>query len=267
MLRRLANPIARVCLAATLTALSVPARVAGQNEPPLSAFTKLVVNVPAARLDVWHEGEIVRSYPVAVGARGFPTPFGEFELREITWNPWWVPPASDWARDEKATPPGARNPMGRVKLQFSDYYYLHGTADTRSIGRAASHGCVRMRNEDALELARFLVTTTAVLVAPVLLDSLERDHKRTYRAPLDCKVPVVVRYDLAEVRDTILELYPDVYRRSLSLGDEARAALLRAGYMPADIDLPRLDSILDARSPAARKIPLRSIVRSYDRRP
>jgi murein L,D-transpeptidase YcbB/YkuD len=224
------------------------------------------VNVPAARLDVWHEGAIIRSYPVAVGARAFPTPVGAFELREVTWNPWWVPPPSEWARDEKAKPPGERNPMGRVKLRFGDYYYMHGTSDTSSIGRAASHGCVRMRNEDAIELARFVLSVSDSIV-PALLDSLERDPRRTYRIPLRCRVPVVVRYDLAEVRDTVLELYPDVYRRSLSLRTEALAALERAGYTDAELDLQRLDAILSDGSPRPRLIPLRSIVRSYGRRP
>jgi murein L,D-transpeptidase YcbB/YkuD len=264
---RLVHPLVGVCLAAMVAVASGPARVAGQDVSQQSAFTKLVLNVPAARVDVWYEGAVVRSYAVAVGARSFPTPLGEFELREITWNPWWVPPPSEWARDEKPTPPGERNPMGRVKLQFGDYYYVHGTPDTTSIGRAASHGCVRMRNDDAIELARFVLTVSDSIVPPALLDSLERDPRRTYRIPLKCKVPVVVRYDLAEVRDTMLELYPDVYRRSLSLRTEALAALERAGYTDAELDLQRLDAILRDGRPRPRLIPLRSIVRSYERRP
>src|SRR5262245_34345307 len=129
------------------------AEASRQSIPARTSSLQLIVNVPAARLDVWQEGNWLKSYRVAVGAPRFPTPQGDFQLSAVTWNPWWIPPPSDWARNEKAQPPGERNPMGRVKLAFGNFYYLHGTPDVRSIGRAASHGCIRLRNDDAIELA------------------------------------------------------------------------------------------------------------------
>jgi murein L,D-transpeptidase YcbB/YkuD len=225
------------------------------------AAARLVLHVPAARLDVWQEGSLLRSYRVAVGAKAFPTPTGEFELSEITWNPWWVPPNSEWAKDEKPQPPGARNPMGRVKLLFGEgAYFLHGTSDTASLGRPASHGCVRMSNPDALELARFVVNVAGPYLPAATLDTLERATGLTRRVSLDCRVPLVVRYDLAEVRDTVLELYRDVYARGLNLRTEALTGLARAGFTTADINLDKLDQILGDGTRLPRRVPLRLIL-------
>jgi murein L,D-transpeptidase YcbB/YkuD len=48
--------------------------------------------------------------------------------------------------------------MGRVKIFFSDPdYYIHGTSDEGSLGRAASHGCIRMSNADVVEVARLVM--------------------------------------------------------------------------------------------------------------
>lgn len=122
---------------------------ATSDDPELS----VVVDVAAARVRVFMYGEMVKSYTVAVGARAFPTPRGKFMIDEVVWNPSWTPPASEWAAKARPEPPGPANPMGRVKLRFAPLYYLHGTPDVASLGRAASHGCVRLANNDAIDLA------------------------------------------------------------------------------------------------------------------
>src|SRR5688500_16217181 len=67
------------------------AQVLAESKP---APARLVLNVPATRLDVWRGDSLIRSFRVAVGSRAFPTPIGEFQVTELTWNPWWVPPPS-----------------------------------------------------------------------------------------------------------------------------------------------------------------------------
>jgi murein L,D-transpeptidase YcbB/YkuD len=233
----------------------------GQTRQSYSSALQLVIHVPAARLDVWQGGVRTGSYSVAVGSPQFPTPIGEFEVSEITWNPWWLPPRSEWARAEKAQPPGPRNPMGRVKLKVGGDYYLHGTSDVSSIGRAASHGCVRLRNSDALELARTLWSAADLELSAALVDSLEADPARTRRAPLSCRVPVTIRYDRAEVLDTVLALYPDIYGRAPDLRSEVLSALIRAGYVEGDLNLPQIERVSGTqRTP--RTVPLRELLRS-----
>jgi murein L,D-transpeptidase YcbB/YkuD len=233
----------------------------GQAVESRSSALQLVVNVPAARLDVWQSGVWIRSYSVAVGSPQFPTPIGEFELSEITWNPWWLPPPSEWARAEKAKPPGERNPMGRVKLNVGDYYYLHGTSDVGSIGRAASHGCIRLRNSDALELARTVWAHADLELSAALVDSLEADPKRTRRAPLSCRVPVTIRYERTEVRDTVLAIYPDRYGRAPDLRSELLTALIRAGYAEGDLDMVQIERVA-GRQRTPKTVPLRELLRA-----
>jgi len=105
------------------------------------------------------DGSVLRSYPITVGKDGHRTPTGSFSIRRIIWNPRWVPPNSEWARNERPREPGdPGNPMGRAKIFFrSPTYYIHGTNDEASLGRAASHGCIRMKNADVMELARLLM--------------------------------------------------------------------------------------------------------------
>lgn len=117
---------------------------------------RLEVSLSARQLKVIEGGEVVKTYGVAIGRPGHPTPTGTFQTGKIIWNPGWTPPPSDWARDAKPRSPGdPRNPMQGVKIYFkAPYYFIHGTNDPGSIGQAASHGCLRMTSESATALAR-----------------------------------------------------------------------------------------------------------------
>lgn len=119
----------------------------------------LVVDISERRLYVMSGEDVVRTFPVAVGDEGYDTPNGSFTIRRMIWNPSWTPPASAWARDKKYEAPGSPgNPMGRVKMFFREPdYYIHGTGLASSLGNARSHGCLRMRNIDAVELARLVM--------------------------------------------------------------------------------------------------------------
>lgn len=117
---------------------------------------RIEVDLSDRQLSLIVGDEVVATYPVAVGKANHETPTGDFSIRRIIWNPSWTPPDADWARDKKPTPPGdPNNPMGRVKIFFSEPdYYIHGTEAEESLGTAASHGCLRMSNDQVIELAR-----------------------------------------------------------------------------------------------------------------
>jgi lipoprotein-anchoring transpeptidase ErfK/SrfK len=120
------------------------------------ASVRLEVDLSARRLSVIEGGEVVETYPVAIGKPSYPTPKGSFSIRRIIWNPRWVPPDSEWAKKKKPAGPGdPNNPMGKVKIFFSEPdYYIHGTRLVDSLGEAESHGCLRMRNSDVVALAQ-----------------------------------------------------------------------------------------------------------------
>lgn len=117
---------------------------------------RLEASIANRTLKVIENGKVVKTYSVAVGRPSNPTPRGTFRTGKIVWNPWWKPPLVRWARGKKAQPPGdPDNPMQGVKIYFkAPDYYIHGTNDPASIGRAASRGCIRMRPGDAKNLAR-----------------------------------------------------------------------------------------------------------------
>jgi len=116
----------------------------------------LQVSLSARQLRVADGDSTVAMYEVAVGRPSNPTPTGTFETGDIVWNPSWTPPSSNWAANKHYQPPGAAaNPMQGVKIYFkAPYYYIHGTNAPGSIGEAASHGCLRMTEDDAVALAK-----------------------------------------------------------------------------------------------------------------
>jgi lipoprotein-anchoring transpeptidase ErfK/SrfK len=119
---------------------------------------RVEISISERELYVYRQGDRIRTYPIAVGQPEYPTPIGDFSIHRIDWNPDWTPPASEWAEDATYTPPGhPDNPMGRVRILYQAPYSIHGTEDIASLGKAASHGSIRMSNPDVIELATILM--------------------------------------------------------------------------------------------------------------
>ena len=96
-----------------------------------------------------------RSYPIAVGAAGYDTPTGLFSIREKQVNPAWHAPNRPWAGSYagRTIPGGAPdNPLKARWLGIASGVGIHGTAEPWSIGSRASHGCIRMRVPDVIDL-------------------------------------------------------------------------------------------------------------------
>lgn len=210
------------------TAAAVPARA--------QAAMEIVVNIPAGRLDVHQGGERIRSYPVSVGTAGHATPTGQAGITRMVWNPSWTPPDSEWARDERPAGPGWNNPMGRVKMHLFQDYYVHGTParNERFLGRPASHGCIRMRNEDVMELARLVLAADGAPVSTEALDRLAANPRQTRELRLNGRVRVRIEYRLAELEQDWVALHPDVYGRAGGrYADRVRTELAALGQDPA----------------------------------
>ena len=147
--------------AALIGGLGMTAMVGLPERAPASetlAPTRLEVDISEREMYLWHEGEIVHTYPVAVGEPDYPTPKGDFSISRIEWNPDWVPPNTEWGnKREKQDPNDPDNPMVGAKL-FFEYpdYYIHGTDATHTLGQAESHGCIRMDPNEVLDLAKWV---------------------------------------------------------------------------------------------------------------
>ncbi|HEX2028800.1 MAG TPA: L,D-transpeptidase/peptidoglycan binding protein [Nitriliruptorales bacterium] len=108
------------------------------------------------QLDLYLGGRLARSYPVATGTGDYPTPTGVYHVSLKRPKPVWVnPDPSGWGRGmPKRIEAGPNNPLGLRALNWSapGAIRFHGTANIDSLGRDASHGCVRLSNDAIVEL-------------------------------------------------------------------------------------------------------------------
>lgn len=111
-------------------------------------------------------GKLLASYPATIGSERFPSPSGSMEVRAIAEAPtyYFDPSGRDWGPDKRLTiAAGPNNPVGSTWIDLSkEGYGIHGTPEPRLIGKTASHGCVRLTNWDAAELAAAVEKGAAV---------------------------------------------------------------------------------------------------------
>jgi lipoprotein-anchoring transpeptidase ErfK/SrfK len=107
---------------------------------------RIVVSISDRKLAVMESDRVVKIFPTAVGAPASPSPVGVYKIVTSI-------PDPTWYYKGKIVGPGKSNPLGTRWLGLSiKGYGIHGTNVPSSIGRNASHGCVRMRNHDVEEL-------------------------------------------------------------------------------------------------------------------
>jgi lipoprotein-anchoring transpeptidase ErfK/SrfK len=137
-------------LALFTLAIGIPA-FAQSAEPSADPVKRIVlVSIPDRKLAVIEDGNVIATFPVAVGAAASPSPTGEFEIVSRVTNPTYYHPGN-------VIPSGRNNPVETRWVGLSQKGYgIHGTNAPRSIGHAASHGCIRLRNHDMEQLFTML---------------------------------------------------------------------------------------------------------------
>lgn len=244
-------------IALALVGFHVPA--AGATGVAAADSLRLVVNLPARRVDAIDGADTAR-YRVSVGTRAHPTPPGSYQVDRVVWNPWWIPPPFPWAAGYAATPPGPDNPIGRVKLYFGGYLYLHGTPAEEQIGQPASHGCVRMTQADAMALARTIHRWATPAVPDSLLDALQADQRLTRSIAMDRPVPLLIEYRRVEVVDGRLEIHPDIYGLEPAVeAEDVLEALVRSGVDIERIDARRVEAAVDRAGDGSVSVPVESL--------
>lgn len=123
--------------------------------PPLPQ-EGILINVAERRMYYFPASGKVLTYPVSAGMECCGTPLGSSKVVRKAADPTWYPPASIRAEKPdlpKVVPPGPDNPLGKYAMYLAwNGVIIHGTNTPWSIGRLASHGCVRMYPEDIAEL-------------------------------------------------------------------------------------------------------------------
>ena len=146
---------------ATLTMLGV-----GSEQPKAD---KIVVDKSAGTLLAYDTaGKLIAAYTATMGSTNDPLPLGDWKILGKAFNPPFAyNPDLFWdakASDAKAKlPPGPNGPVGVVWIDLSkEHYGIHGTPEPETIGRAESHGCVRLTNWDVARLAQMVSGSTKV---------------------------------------------------------------------------------------------------------
>lgn len=209
---------------------------------PIYPNLHMVVNVPAKKVTLYDEGKEIFRYDIAIGQPFYKTPTGPQKISTIVWNPWWFPPDSPWARDSSITPPGPNNPLGPVKLPMGGDLRLHGSNKPSSIGQAASHGCLRMKNDEAVNLAWYIQKKMNES-DDSLLGEYKKNRNRSYYVTLSTPVTVDIIYEPVELRENILHVYYDIYGWAKNLKTEIIDAILKAGINLNKVDEERLSNI------------------------
>jgi lipoprotein-anchoring transpeptidase ErfK/SrfK len=137
--------------------------------PVTGTAARIVVSKHDSIVQVFDlSGKLLAQYPCTTGSEHDPLPIGDWKVTGISRNPKFnYNPDLFWdskMRDAKATiAPGPRNPVGLVWIDLSkEHYGIHGTPAPGQIGHTESHGCIRLTNWDALELAGMVRESTPV---------------------------------------------------------------------------------------------------------
>jgi len=134
------NKVVRLAAILAITAIDA---YAGERR---AKGDRIVISIPDHKLVVLSGDAVLKIYDVAVGKPSTPSPKGEFTIISHVKNPTWYGP-------HVVVPPGKSNPLGTRWMGLSAKGYgIHGTNVPSSIGKSASHGCIRMRQADLEEL-------------------------------------------------------------------------------------------------------------------
>ena len=210
------NPNTDVWLPEPGTEVQLPTAAVLPNVP----HEGLVLNIPEMRLYDFTVGPAPEIFAVAIGDLEVPTPVGTFKIQRKRANPtWYVPESVRAERPElpAQVAPGPDNPLGDYWMTLGNTTYgIHGTNIEWSIGRLATHGCVRLYNED-----------------------MKRLYARTREG-----TPVRIIYQTVKIgeRDGVvyLEVHPDVYGLSTTTLESLRVELMVRG-LAGELDPDSLD--------------------------
>jgi lipoprotein-anchoring transpeptidase ErfK/SrfK len=139
---------------------------------------EIVVSIPDRKLALVENGEVLRIYEVAVGAANSPSPTGTFSIANRLENPAYYHPGV-------VIEPGPNNPLGNrwIGLDVKGFG-IHGTNVPSSIGKAASHGCIRMRRTDLEELFTMVAVGDTVRILAEPDDQIARIFQPQEKEPV-----------------------------------------------------------------------------------
>ncbi len=198
--------------------------------------TRVVVNAPAYRMDIFDGGRLVKSYKVGIGYPEFPLPTGLRKASSIIVNPTWTPPDEPWVEASNKVKAGQKveagsklNPLGPIKIPIGLPSLIHGGKSPAKLGTFASHGCVGLTSPQVEEFTLKLAQLGGADLNQEKLNGLLKEKTETKNVKLNHTVPVELRYETIVVQDGKLHIYRDVYDRGSNTEENLRAVLSSYG--------------------------------------
>jgi lipoprotein-anchoring transpeptidase ErfK/SrfK len=202
--------------------------------------TRVVVNAPAYRMDVFQNGKLTKTYRVGIGYPEFPLPQGLRKADTIIFNPTWTPPDEPWVKGkvkpgEKIEAGSKLNPLGPIKIPIGLPSLIHGGKNPARLGAFASHGCVGLTNEMVQDFAALLAQTSGTQLTPEEVKNYAKTPDKTQNVKLSAPVPVELRYETIVVEDGRLHVYRDVYDKGTNTEENLRRVLEVYGVKLEDL--------------------------------
>ena len=222
--------------------------------------SRVVVNTPAYRMDVFEGGRLVKSYKVGIGYPEFPLPTGLRKAKAIIFNPTWTPPDEPWVESptskvkvgEKVEAGSKLNPLGLLKIPIGSPSLIHGGKSPAKLGAFASHGCVGLTDALAQDFAKRLAELAGQKLSDADIANYRANKSETKQVTLKEPVPVELRYETIVAEDGKLHIYRDVYDRNTNTEENLRAVLAANQITLEDLTEEERSQVLEALNEMSR---------------
>jgi L,D-transpeptidase ErfK/SrfK len=243
-------------LEASVAKEAEPTMLPGPNAVPTD--TRIVVNIPAFRMDVFANGLLVKSYKIGIGYPQFPLPQGLRKAEMIIFNPTWTPPDSPWVNTMNVTPGeviGAgskQNPLGPIKIPIGSPALIHGGKPLAKIGTFASHGCIGMTNDQVKDFAKILAQAAHADLTEETMFAYLKKRTTTRTVKLGELVPVELRYETIVFEEGKLHIYRDVYDQNTNTEENLRAVFAAHGASFDNLGAEEREKVVEALNAMSR---------------
>ncbi|MEP7337227.1 MAG: L,D-transpeptidase [Acidobacteriota bacterium] len=224
------------------------------------ADTRIVVNAPSHRMDVFQDGKLIKSYKVGIGYPEFPLPTGMRRASQIIFNPTWTAPDEPWVESSKTVKVGQRvaagdkmNPLGVIKIPIGMPSLIHGGKQPAKIGTFASHGCVGLTDKQVQSFAKVLAQVGGIELTDEEIAKRAASRTETKVVKLKNTIPVELRYETMAVEDGKLHIYRDVYDRDTNVEENLESLLATYGVAMSDLTEEEQKHVTAALAAAAPK--------------
>jgi lipoprotein-anchoring transpeptidase ErfK/SrfK len=215
--------------------------------------TRVVVNIPAFRMDVFRDGSLIKSYKIGIGYPEFPLPTGLRKAQTIIFNPTWTPPDEPWVAKMHGVSVGDKveagsklNPLGPIKIPIGLPSLIHGGKSPAKLGTFASHGCVGLTTPQVQDFSKLLAQAAGTELSDSTIQANLKDKTNTKVVKLEKSVPVELRYETIVAEDGKLHIYRDVYDQDTNTEENLRAVLEANGVKLEDLSEDERTQVMNA---------------------